>query len=150
MPYNAPMVTLDDVARFLGLSKRAVRMRVSALGDTLDGYLTRGARNRLIFKGEAVAILRRLEELRQQEGLPIQKAADRLKDELIDDETPSALCILIEPGVETEVLRKVIHELCQERDRWREYAQALESVLPDELKWLIQTCPVVPEDRRLN
>jgi hypothetical protein len=150
MPYNAPMVTLDDVARFLGLSKRAVRMRVSALGDTLDGYLTRGARNRLIFKGEAVAILRRLEELRQQEGLPIQKAADRLKDELTDDETPSALCILIEPGVETEVLRKVIHELCQERDRWREYAQALESVLPDELKWLIQTCPVVPEDRRLN
>ena len=150
MPYNAPMVTLDDVARVLGLSKRAVRLRVNALGDTLDGYLARGSRNRLIFKGEAVAILRRLEELRQQEGLPIQQAADRLKDELIDEDTSSGLCIVIQSDVETEVLKEVIRELCQERDRWREYAQALESVLPNELKWLIQTCPVVPEDRRLN
>lgn len=150
MPYNASMVTLDDVARFLGLSKRAVRLRVNALGETLDGYLTRGARNRLIFKGEAVAILRRLEELRQQEGLPIQQAADRLKDELTDEDTSSGLCIVIQSDVETEVLKDVIRELCQERDRWREYAQAIESVLPNELKWLIQTCPVVPEDRRLN
>ncbi len=144
------MVTLDDVARFLGLSKRAVRMRVSALGDTLDGYLTRGERNRLIFKGEAVAILRRLEELRREEGLPIQQAADRLRDELVDGGASSGLCIVVQPDVETEVLREVLRELCQERDRWREYAQALESVLPNELKWLIQTAPVVPEDPRLN
>ncbi len=142
------MVTLDDVARFLGLSKRAVRLRVNALGDTLDGYLTRGARNRLIFKGEAVAILSRLEELRQQEGLPIQQAADRLKDEL--DDEPSGVCLVIQTEVETEVLREVIRELCGERDRWREYARAIEAVLPDELKWLTQTSPAVPEDRRLN
>jgi len=150
MPYNGRMVTLDDVARFLGLSKRAVRMRVNALGDTLDGYLTRGSRNRLIFKGQAVAMLRRLEELRQQEGLPIQQAADRLKDELVDEDTSSGICVVIQQDMETEVLREVIRELCQERDRWREYAQALEAVLPNELKWLIQTCPVVPEDCRLN
>ncbi len=150
MAYNGRMVTLDDVARFLGLSKRAVRMRVSALGDTLDRYLTRGARNRLIFKGEAVSILRRLEELRQQEGLPIQQAADRLKDELTNDNESAGLCIVVQSDVETEVLREVIRELCQERDRWREYSQALESVLPNELKWLTQTSPVIPEDRRLN
>ena len=76
------MATLDDVARFLGLSKRAVRNRVSALGETLEAYLSRGTRNRLIFEGEAVAILRRLEELREREGLPIQEAAERLKWEL--------------------------------------------------------------------
>ncbi len=144
------MVTLDDVAQFLGLSKRAVRMRVNALGEVLDGYLTRGSRNRLIFKGEAVAILRRLEELRRQEGLPIQQAAARVKDELVDEDAPSGFCIVIQSDVETKVLKEVVRELCQERDRWREYAQALESVLPSELKWLIQTCPVVPEDRRLN
>ena len=132
------------------MSKRAVRMRVNALGDTLDGYLTRGSRNRLIFKGQAVAMLRRLEELRQQEGLPIQQAADRLKDELVDEDTSSGICVVIQQDMETEVLREVIRELCQERDRWREYAQALEAVLPNELKWLIQTCPVVPEDCRLN
>ena len=150
LAYNAPMVTLDDIARFLGLSKRAVRLRVSALGETLDGYLTRGARNRLIFKGEAVAILRRLEELHQREGLPIQQAADRLRDELIDDEITTELRIVVQPDVEMDVLREVIRELCHERDRWREYAQSLESVLPNELKWLTQTCPIVPEDRRLN
>lgn len=150
MTYNADMVTLDDVARFLGLSKRAVRMRVNALGETLDGYMSRGARNRLIFKGEAVAILRRLEELRQEEGLPIQQAADRLKHELVDEDGSSGICIVIQPEVETEVLKEVVRELCQERDRWREYAQSLESVLPTELKWLIQTRPIVPEDRRLN
>jgi predicted transcriptional regulator len=150
LSYNAPMVTLDDVARFLGLSKRAVRMRVSALGETLNGYLTRGARNRLIFKGEAVALLRRLEELRREEGLRIQQAADRLKDELGDEDSPSGLCIVIQPDVETEVLKEVIREICQERDRWRDYAQSLESVLPNELKWLTQTSPVLPEDRRLN
>jgi len=144
------MVTLDDVARFLGLSKRAVRMRVNALGDTLDGYLTRGSRNRLIFKGEAVDILRRLEELRQEEGLPIQQAADRLKDELDEGGAQSNLCIVIQPEIEADVLKEVIRELCEERDRWRDYAQSLESVLPTELKWLIQTSPIVPEDRRLN
>jgi len=144
------MVTLDDVARFLGMSKRAVRIRVNALGDALSAYLTRGARNRLIFRGEAIALLRRLEELRQEEGLRIQQAADRLKDELGDDDAPSGICIVIQPDVETEVLREVLRELCQERDRWREYAQSLESVLPAELKWLIQTSPPLPEDRRLN
>jgi len=150
LPYNAPMVTLDDVARFLGLSKRAVRLRVSALGETLDRYLSRGSRNRLIFQGEAVALLRRLEELRQREGLPIQQAANRVKGELDEDECSSGLCIVIQPDVETEVLREVIRELCAERDRWREYSQSLESVLPSELKWLTQTRPVLPEDHRLN
>ena len=88
--YTIRMATLEDVARFLGLSKRAVRNRVNALGETLTAYLSRGARNRLIFQGEAVAILRRLEELREREGLPIQEAAERLRWELSYTEQPPA------------------------------------------------------------
>jgi hypothetical protein len=142
------MATLDDVARFLGLSKRAVRSRVSALGDMLEGHMVRGDRNRLIFKGEALAILHRLEELRQREGLAIRQAVSRLRGELIGDETASGIYILIKP--EIELLQEALIEAYRERDRWREYAYALQAVLPAELKWLESVSPPESEDRRLN
>lgn len=144
------MATLDDVARFLGLSKRAVRNRVSALGETLDGYLSRGARNRLIFEGEAVAILRRLEELREQEGLPIQEAAERLKWELTIADQPPGVYIMLPADVEASVLKEVIQELSDERDAWQAYAKILLSVLPKSLSWLNLIRPSDTADPRLN
>ncbi len=144
------MATLEDVARFLGLSKRAVRNRVSALGETLDAYLSRGTRNRLIFQGEAVAILRRLEELRESEGLPIQEAAERLKWELSYTEQPPGVYIMLQSNVEADVLKEVIQEICDERDMWRNYAKMLQSVLPSSLKWLTKISPSGPADPRLN
>ena len=145
-----PMATLEDVARFLGLSKRAVRNRVSALGETLDAYVSRGTRNRLIFQGEAVAILRRLEELRESEGLPIQEAAERLKWELSYTEQPPGVYIMLQSNVEADVLKEVIQEICDERDMWRNYAKMLQSVLPSSLKWLTKISPSGPADPRLN
>ncbi|MGB2982428.1 MAG: hypothetical protein WBC63_01045 [Candidatus Bipolaricaulia bacterium] len=142
------MATLDDVAQFLGLSKRAVRLRVNALGDMLEGHLARGDRNRLIFRGEAVAILHRLEELRQREGLAIRQAVSRLRGELVGDDTSSGIYILIKP--EIELLQDALVEAYRERDRWREYAFALQSVLPPELTWLNAVAPPDCEDRRLN
>lgn len=144
------MVTLDEVARFLGLSKRAVRLRVDALGDTIQAYLARGDRNRLFFRGEAVAILRRLEELRRQEGLPIREAADRLRGELGDSEAASGVFIVIRPEVEIALVQELLQDVSQERDQWREYALALQSVLPPELKWLQSVAPSSSGDRRLN
>ena len=144
------MVTLDEVARFLGLSKRAVRLRVDALGDMIQAYLARGDRNRLIFRGEAVAILRRLEELRRQEKLPIREAADRLRGELGDGEPTSGVFIVIRPEVEIALVQELLQDVTQERDQWREYALALQSVLPPELKWLHSVAPASGGDRRLN
>jgi len=144
------MATLEDIARFLGLSKRAVRLRVSALGETLEDYMSRGARNRLVFRGEAIAILRRLEELRQREGLPIQKAAERLKGELSGEANLSGMFLVVQSEVEASVMKDVIRELCQDRDQWREYALSLQSVLPENLRWLTQIRPVTPGDPRLN
>jgi len=144
------MATLDDVARFLGLSKRAVRTRVSALGEILNGYLSRGARNRLIFKGEAVAILRRLEELRQREGIPIHEAAERLRGEISESDEPSGVFIVLQADVDAAVLKDVIFELSSERDHWKDYAMMLQSVLPQSLMWLSQISPAVPGDPRLN
>jgi len=120
------------------------------LGETLDGYLSRGRRNRLIFEGEAVAILRRLEELRTQEGLQIQEAANRLKWELSVTEQPPGVYILVQSDLESSVLKEVIEEVCDERDHWRAYAKMLESVLPTSLKWLMNISPSVPSDARLN
>ena len=148
--YNAAMTTLEDIARFLGLSKRAVRLRIDALGDTLDDYMSRGARNRLIFRGEAVAILRRLEELRQREGLPIQQAAERVRGELTAPADPTGIYVVIQAETELTLLQEVVREVCRERDHWKEYALALQSVLPDALKWLSSVSPPVSEDRRLN
>ena len=142
------MATLDDVARFLGLSKRAVRSRVSALGDMLEGHMVRGDRNRLIFKGEALAILHRLEELRQREGLAIRQAVTRLRGELIGDEDANGIFILIKP--EIELLQEALIEAYRDRDRWREYAYSLQAVLPAELKWLEDVSPPDCGDRRLN
>ena len=144
------MATLEDVARFLGMSKSAVRNRVNALGETLDVYLSRGPRNRLIFEGEAVAILRRLEELRESEGLPIQEAVLRLKWELSYAEQPPGVYIMLPTDIESSVLKELVQELCDERDHWRSYAKMLQSVLPASLKWLTNISPSIPADRRLN
>ncbi len=150
MAYNGRMATLDDVAQLLGLSKRAVRARVNALGDMLEGHVARGERNRLIFKGEAVAILHRLEELRNREGLAIRQAVSRLRGELVGEDPASGVYILIQP--EIEILQEALLEAYRERDRWREYAHALQSVLPPELKWLHGVSPPESDadDRRLN
>jgi len=112
----------------------------------LEGYLRRGERNRLIFAGEAVAILRRLEELRQREGIPIRQAADILRGELLDGPD----LYFVRPEVKLALLQEVIREAYRERDQWREYALALQALLPPELKWLTAVAPPAPDDRRLN
>jgi len=144
------MATLEDVARSLGLSKRSIRLRMTALGDLLEGYLSRGPRNQLILQGEAVAILERLEQIRREERIPIREAAGMLKGELYDDEAPSSITLVVRPQIDDEALQDVIRELVRDRDHWRDYAMTLQSVLPTELRWLIKTAPPLPEDRRLN
>lgn len=73
---------IDDVARTLGLSTRAVYRRIDALSGALDPYLTRGPNNELIFNGEALAILQRLEAIRKTEGKPLRQASREVIEEL--------------------------------------------------------------------
>ncbi|MCK4570558.1 hypothetical protein KAT84_01280 [Candidatus Bipolaricaulota bacterium] len=97
-----------------------------------------------------MAILRRLEELRESEGLPIQEAVLRLKWELSYAEQPPGVYIMLPTDVESSVLKELVQELCDERDHWRSYAKMLQSVLPASLKWLTNISPSIPSDRRLN
>ena len=93
-------------------------------------------------------MLQRLEELRQRERLPIRKAATRLRGELAAQDADVVL--IVKPELEIAVLQDALREACRDRNRWRDYALALQAVLPSELKWLTSTAPPEAEDRRLN
>ena len=82
---NHVMATIREVAEALGLSERAVRLRVDALDGVLDAHVRRGPNNRLEFTEEAIAILRALEELRQTEGIPLRQAASKIREKLRAD-----------------------------------------------------------------
>ena len=82
---NHVMATIREVAETLGLSERAVRLRVDALDGILDAHVRRGPNNRLEFTEEAIAMLRALEELRQTEGIPLRQAASRIREKLRAD-----------------------------------------------------------------
>ena len=71
--------TIQDVAKNLGLSVRAVRLRLDVLDGTLSPLLKRGENNQLIFTGEAVGMLQHLEEIRRSDGISVKAAASILR-----------------------------------------------------------------------
>jgi len=144
------MATLDDLARKLGISKRAVRFRVDALSDLLEKYISRDERNRLIFTGEAVFLLRRLEELRLEERLPIRQAAVRLRGELQHQEGGASLDDTIGLEIKLEYLAQAVETLRHDRDYWRSVAETMQSVLPPDRMWISKLFPPTAEDIRLN
>ena len=71
--------TIQDVAKNLGLSVRAVRLRLDVLDGTLSPLLKRGENNQLIFSGDAVGMLQHLEEIRRSDGISVKAAASILR-----------------------------------------------------------------------
>jgi hypothetical protein len=141
------MATLDDIAKNLGLSKHAVRLRIDALNGILDSHISRGAKNKLILTDEALVVLRRLEELHHTEKLPIRQAAARVRGELegkSDTEPDLSLAI------KAEYLQKVVDVLLQDRDYWREVALTVQAALPPDRIWITKLFPASSDDRRLN
>ncbi|HDI11456.1 MAG TPA: hypothetical protein ENF77_03905 [Candidatus Acetothermia bacterium] len=127
------MATIGEVARILGLSERAVRLRLDALDGAIDAYLRRGPNNTLEFTGEAIGILRRLEELRRTHGIPIRQAAAIVREELLGNgEKPQRQTTSNPSALEVEVryLRELVEELRRDRDHWREMALSLQAALP--------------------
>lgn len=144
------MATLNDLANELGMSKRAVRARIDALSDLLDAFQSRGKNNKLVFTHEALIILRRLEELRREEGIPIREAAERVRGEATsllgsEDQQTDVHATLI-----MEYLQEKLREVIAERDAWCDLATSLQSVLPRNLQWMGKTAPPSEGDPRLN
>lgn len=145
--YNCFMATLDDIAKNLGLSKHAVRLRIDALNGILDSHISRGAKNKLILTDEALVVLRRLEELHHTEKLPIRQAAARVRGELEEkSDTEPDLSL----AIKAEYLQKVVDVLLQDRDYWREVALTVQAALPPDRMWIAKLFPASSDDRRLN
>jgi DNA-binding transcriptional MerR regulator len=144
------MATLKELADALGLSERAVRTRIDALDGLLDDFQGRGKGNQRVFSTEALAILQRLEELHQVEGLPIRQAAERVREEIDDLADVAEKRLEIQASLVIQYLQTRLVEVAAERDQWREIATTLQSVLPEGFEWLGKTFPADPGDARLN
>jgi len=118
--------TINDVAKNLGLSVRAVRLRIDALDGVLDAHLRRGENNQLLFTGEALSILKHLEELRRSDGINVKQAASIVR-KTESKRLESADPVDVEPAPSSHVNRAanptssldldVIRELLAEKDR---------------------------------
>jgi hypothetical protein len=133
--------TIQDVARNLGLSVRAVRLRIDALDGTLTPLLQRGENNQLIFPGEAVGMLRHLEEVRQRDAVSVKAAAsivrqaerERLEQNSVKPVTSNHVGQASNGGLARELideLRARIADLEADRDHWRELALDYKRALP--------------------
>lgn len=76
------MLKLTDAAKSLGLSTGAVYRRIEGFNGDLDQHMRRGSNNELLFDGEALAILRSVEDIRKAQGISIKRAIIRVQQEL--------------------------------------------------------------------
>lgn len=76
------MLKLTDVAKTLGLSTGAVYRRLQAFNGDLDRHVRRGSNNELLLDGEALAMLRRVEDVRKGQGTSIKQAVVMVQQEL--------------------------------------------------------------------
>ena len=137
---------IREVARALGLSERAVRLRLDALGGTVAPYLRRGPNNAIIFTSDAVAVLRRAEELRRNDGISVNAAAAiiRQSDPNGDSEgQPAPKPATNRASVEAlsallAERERLVTELQADRDHWRTLALRLQE----------QATPALPAPRR--
>ncbi|MEM3484443.1 MAG: hypothetical protein QXI12_02330 [Candidatus Methanomethyliaceae archaeon] len=133
----AYVLTIENVATTLGITERGVRLRIDLLSDLLDAHLRRGPKNQLLFDDGALAILKRLEEVRRLDGLSLRQAAQVVREEMegqrgkVSGEGGRiAASESVKDGTEEcggdWSVRKLIEELERERDYWREMALKLQ------------------------
>lgn len=122
--------TIRDVAESLGISERAVRLRVDALGGVVAPHLRRGPNNALVFTGEALAVLRQLEDKRRTDGISVNEAARIMKQSSPDSESPRPSASKRASSEEVAVLRELVEELRADRDAWRALALQLQNSTP--------------------
>ena len=134
------MQTIEGIAKSLGLSVRAVRLRRDALDVIIDTHIRRGERGELLFTGEALAILRRLEDIRHGESLSVRQAAARIRGEIEENSVevsrqPASPSASLSP--ELAIMRDVIEDLRRDRDEWRTLAIKLQNqqALPSPRRW---------------
>ena len=129
------MQTIQEVAKVLGLSTRAVYRRLDAFNGKLDAYITRGINNEILFNSSALALLRRLEDIRTAEGTPIRQAVARISEEVDGNE---ARPVREGDGKLVNVLEREIERLQAENIRLWGLIDTITPrlALPRRLSWL--------------
>jgi uncharacterized membrane protein len=75
------MLTLEEAAKTLGISRRQLRRRLEAARPALAPYLRRGDKNRLLLDYGAIEILRRLQDI-QARGRTMREALAEIQESL--------------------------------------------------------------------
>jgi DNA-binding transcriptional MerR regulator len=75
------MLTLEEAAKTLGISRRQLRRRIEAARPVLAPYLRRGDKNRLMLDFGAIEILRQLQDA-QARGRTIREALAEIQESL--------------------------------------------------------------------
>lgn len=124
------MMTMDEVARAVGVSPRQLRRRVEATGPLLAPFVRRGDKNRLLFDQGAVEILRDV-EARRASGATLADARAFVAVSVRGDEGSEAGRASGQAPAtsgEVAILRELIDELRRDRDHWRELAVSLQTL----------------------
>jgi len=120
------MQTIERVAASLGLSVRAVRLRRDALDGILDAHIRRGEKNELLFTGEALAILKRVEDVRHGTSSSVRQAVDVVRGELQGNSDGVSRQTESSGASSSSELQTVIEDLRRDRDAWRDLAVKLQ------------------------
>jgi len=120
------MQTIERVAASLGLSVRAVRLRRDSLDGTLDAHIKRGAKNELLFTGEALAILRRVEDLRHSASCSVRQAVDVVCGEMQGNSDSVSRQPESSSTASAAELQSMIEDIRRDRDVWRDLAMKLQ------------------------
>jgi uncharacterized membrane protein len=75
------MLTLEEAAKTLGMTRRQLRRRLEAAKPVLAPYLRRGDKNRLLLDYGAIEILRRLQDI-QARGMTMREALAEIQESL--------------------------------------------------------------------
>lgn len=131
------MLKLTDIAKTLGLSAGSVYRRLAAFEGDLDRHMRRGSNNELLFDGEALAILRRVEDIRKAEGISIKRAIMTVQEELDGDHDSATRITMGSRDKLVEILERENEHLRQEVTWLREKIDRLTPLaLPRRRGWL--------------
>jgi thioesterase domain-containing protein len=76
------MSNIQEVTKSLELSTGSVYRRLERFNGDLDKHVKRGSKNELLFDGEALAMLRRVEDIRKAQRISIKRAIITVQQEL--------------------------------------------------------------------
>jgi hypothetical protein len=104
------MLTIENLTARYGISDRALRRRLDALGPLIAPHIHRGQNNALLFDDGALAILDRLMQVQRETGLGLTEAVERIKSELAHgdpgtaEERPKSVHSSADPAVFTKLI----------------------------------------------